>query len=74
MADIMTLMRKYRIEPKRIRLVYPKPGTEANMVLIEGTRDGKPDIKVLPPLVVYNEDGTYCDEIYSIYYGDRRED
>ncbi|MED4730362.1 tRNA1(Val) (adenine(37)-N6)-methyltransferase [Aneurinibacillus migulanus] len=72
LADIMTLMRQYRIEPKRIRFVHPKPGTEANMVLIEGIRDGKPDVKVLPPLIVYNEDGTYCDEIYSIYYGDRR--
>ncbi|AMA74537.1 MULTISPECIES: tRNA1(Val) (adenine(37)-N6)-methyltransferase [Aneurinibacillus] len=74
LGDLMTLMRKYRIEPKRIRLVYPKPGMEANMVLIEGIRDGKPDVKVLPPLIVYKENGEYCDEIHSIYYGDRKEE
>jgi tRNA1(Val) A37 N6-methylase TrmN6 len=73
LADLITLMRKYKIEPKRVRFVHPKPGAEANMVLIEGIRDGKPDIKVLPPLVVYKENGEYCDEIYSIYYGDKKE-
>ncbi|MBN6187372.1 tRNA1(Val) (adenine(37)-N6)-methyltransferase [Aneurinibacillus sp. BA2021] len=71
LGDLIALMRQYKMEPKRIRLVHPKPNTEANMVLIEGIRDGKPDLKVLPPLIVYKEDGTYCDEIYSIYYGDR---
>lgn len=74
LGDLVTLMRQYRMEPKRIRLVHPKPGTEANMVLIEGIRDGKPDMKILPPLIVYKEDGTYCDEIYSIYYGERKEE
>jgi tRNA1(Val) A37 N6-methylase TrmN6 len=74
LGDIIALMRKYKIEPKRMRLVYPKQGAEANMVLIEGIRDGKPDLRVLPPLIVYNENGTYCDEIYSIYYGDRTEE
>lgn len=69
-TDLVFLMRKYKVEPKRVRFVHPKPGTEANMVLIEGIRDGKPDIKVLPPLVVYDENGSYCPEIYEIYYGD----
>jgi tRNA1(Val) A37 N6-methylase TrmN6 len=73
LADLITLMRKYKIEPKRVRFVHPKPGAEANMVLIEGIRDGKPDIKVLPPLIVYKENGEYCDEIYSIYYGNKKE-
>lgn len=74
LGDLIAIMRKYRIEPKRMRLVYPKAEAEANMVLIEGIRDGKPDLRVLPPLIVYKEDGTYCDEIYSIYYGDRTEE
>lgn len=69
LADIITLMRKYRIEPKRLRFVHPKRNAEANMVLIEGARDGKPDLKLLPPLIVYEDNGQYCEEIYEIYYG-----
>lgn len=68
LADLITYMRKYKIEPKRIRFVHPKKNAEANMVLIEGIRDGKPDVKLLPPLIVYEENGEYCQEIYDIYY------
>ena len=51
--DMITLMRKYRLEPKRIQFVYPKKGKEANTLLIEAIKDGKPDLKILPPLIVY---------------------
>lgn len=69
LPDLITLFRKYQIEPKRIQLVYPKPGKEANMVLIEGARDGKPDLKVLPPLYIYQENGLYSDEMRTLLYG-----
>src|SRR5690625_3855456 len=55
LVDIIDLFRKYKLEPKRIQFVYPKRGKEANMLLIEGIRDGKPDIKILPPLYIYND-------------------
>ncbi|WCK56687.1 tRNA1(Val) (adenine(37)-N6)-methyltransferase [Aneurinibacillus sp. Ricciae_BoGa-3] len=74
LADIISIMRAYRIEPKRVRFVHPRAGADANMLLIEGIRDGKPDMKILPPLIVYGEDGQYCEEIYSIYYGNKTED
>ncbi len=44
--DILTMFRQYKIEPKRLRFVYPKQNKEANMVLIEGIRDGNPDLKL----------------------------
>ncbi len=69
LLDIVTLMRKYRIEPKRLQFVYPKIGKEANTILIEGIKDGHPDLKILPPLIVYNEDGEYTKELHSILYG-----
>lgn len=69
LGEIITLLRKYRLEPKTIRFVHPKLHLEANMVLIEALRDGKPDIRLLPPLIVYQEDGSYCPEIMDIYYG-----
>lgn len=69
LIDIMAAMRANRLEPKRIRLVYPKAGKEANTLLIEGIKDGKPDLKVLPPLIVYGEDGEYTEEVWGLLYG-----
>lgn len=69
LLDMITLMRKYNLEPKRLRFVYPKLGKEANTILIEATKDGKPDVKVLSPLVVYDENNEYTDEVNGILYG-----
>ncbi|RDI38393.1 tRNA1(Val) (adenine(37)-N6)-methyltransferase [Falsibacillus pallidus] len=69
LMDIMTLMRKYRLEPKRLRFVYPRIGKEANTILIEGIKDGNPDLKVLPPLYIYKEGSTYSDEVHELLYG-----
>lgn len=70
LLDIVTAMRKHRIEPKRMRLVYPKMGKEANTLLIEGIKDGKPDLKILPPLYVYDENDNYTTEIKAMLYGE----
>ncbi|ARD48438.1 SAM-dependent methyltransferase [Sporosarcina sp. P37] len=70
LLDIITSMRKYRLEPKRIRFVYPKEGKEANTLLIEAIKDGKPDLKILPPLYVYQEDGEYTEEVRKLLYGE----
>ncbi|MGE7925262.1 tRNA1(Val) (adenine(37)-N6)-methyltransferase [Viridibacillus arvi] len=69
LLDIITAMRANRLEPKRIRFVYPKAGKEANTLLIEGIKDGKPDLKVLPPLYVYGEDSEYTAEVREMLYG-----
>lgn len=69
LVDILTLFREYKIEPKRMRFVYPKKGREANILLIEGIRDGKVDLKILPPLYIYNEDDTYTCEAEDIIHG-----
>lgn len=69
MLDIVTLMRKYRLEPKRIQFIYPKQGKEANTLLVEGIKDGKPDLKVLPPLYVYEDDNEYTAEVKALLYG-----
>ena len=67
LADILELMRKYKIEPKRIRMVYPNTKKAANIVLVEGQRDGGRFLKWEPPLFVYHEQGEYSDEINMIY-------
>ena len=56
-------MKKNNIEPKKIRFVYPKKNGEANILLIEGSKNGKPGIKILPPLYSHLENGKYTEEI-----------
>lgn len=68
LTDIFCLLRNYKVEPKVIRFIHPYISKEPNMVLIEAVRSGKPMLKVLPPLIIYNSDGTYTEEVYSIYY------
>lgn len=67
LVDILATMRQYKIEPKVMRMIYPKQGKEPTMVLVEGVKNGRPELRVQAPLVVYNEDGTYTDEINEIY-------
>ena len=67
LSEIFTLMTEHKIEPKRMRMVYPYVDAEPNMVLLEGNRGGKPRLSVEKPLIVYKERGKYTDEIYDIY-------
>ena len=67
LAEIMVMMNRYRLEPKRMKLVYPFADKDPNMVLIEGLKGGKPRITVEKPLIVYQKPGVYTDEIYDIY-------
>jgi len=52
LVDIISQCRKYRLEPKRLQLVYPKIDEEANLVLIEVYKNGQPDLKVLEPMII----------------------
>ena len=69
MIEIINLMQKYNIEPKKIRLVYPKMDKDANILLIEGIKNGKTGLKVMSPLFTHNEDGSYVDEIRKMFGG-----
>ena len=70
LPEILAKMSAYRIEPKRMRLVHPYIDKEPNMVLVEGLRGGNPRMKVEPPLIVYERDGTYTEELLRAYSGD----
>ncbi|MGN0164161.1 MAG: tRNA1(Val) (adenine(37)-N6)-methyltransferase [Candidatus Ornithomonoglobus sp.] len=67
LADIFCCMREYKIEPKLIRFVAPRVGKEPNLVLVHGIKNAKRDLKLLPQLIVYNDDGSYSKEIDEIY-------
>lgn len=67
LIEIITTLTKYKLEPKRMKMVHPFVDRDANMVLIEAVRGGRSMIKVEAPVIVYREPGFYTDEIYSIY-------
>ena len=67
LTEILLKMKEYNIEPKKIQFVYPKRNSESNILLIEGTKNGNPGLKVLPPLYVHSEDGKYLDEILNMF-------
>ncbi len=67
LADIFCLMRKYKIEPKRVRMIHPNSKKAPNIVLVEGQRDGGAFLKWEPALYVYDDKGNYSEEINEIY-------
>ncbi|MBO5999090.1 MAG: tRNA1(Val) (adenine(37)-N6)-methyltransferase [Lachnospiraceae bacterium] len=67
LPELITVLKEHHLEPKRMQLVYPYADKDANLVLIEAVKGGGPEMKLLPPLIVYKEDGSYTDDIYRIY-------
>ena len=67
LAEIISTLLTYKLEPKRMRLVYPFVDQEPNMVLLEACRGGNSRMRVEPPLIVYKEPGVYMPEIYEVY-------
>ncbi len=63
LTDILETMRKYNIEPKKLRFVYPKENKAANIVLVEGRLNARKGIKVVPSLISHQENGDYTSEI-----------
>lgn len=67
LIEIISMMKLYKLEPKRIRFVHPYVDKEANMVLIEALKGGKSMVKIEEPLIVYKDVNVYTDEIHEIY-------
>lgn len=63
LLDIITLMKENNIEPKVIQFVYPKANKEANILLVEGIKNGHPGVKILPPLYVYDSENQYTNQL-----------
>ncbi|PWK07944.1 tRNA1(Val) (adenine(37)-N6)-methyltransferase [Tumebacillus permanentifrigoris] len=69
LPDIIALMRTHRLEPKRLLLVHPRAHLRPNILLIEGIKGGKPELRIDPPLLVHTDDGVYTQAIQDIYAG-----
>ncbi|WP_027964434.1 tRNA1(Val) (adenine(37)-N6)-methyltransferase [Halalkalibacillus halophilus] len=70
LSDMFHLSAQFKLEPKRIQLVYPKQTKEANMLLIEFVKDGQSGLKVEPPIFIHEENGDYTEEMTRILYGE----
>lgn len=66
-VDILSIFRKYKLEPKELKLVQPSCDKAPNLVLIKATKNAKPFLKIDKPLYIYNSDGTYTEELLKIY-------
>lgn len=62
-VEIIEEMKKNNIEPKRVQFIYPKIDMEANIMLIEGTKNGKPGLKIMPPIYTHEKNGEYTETI-----------
>ena len=67
LPEIMCEMCRAKLEPKRMRLVYSRVDKEPSMVLIEGMKNGRPRMQVEAPLIVYEQDGSYTEELLEMY-------
>ena len=68
LSDIIITLTKYNLEPKKIRFVHSYKTDEPFIILIESIKDAKSSVKILPPLIVYNNNGKFTEELYKIYY------
>ncbi|ARB78621.1 MULTISPECIES: tRNA1(Val) (adenine(37)-N6)-methyltransferase [Staphylococcus] len=69
LMDVLTEMRQVNIEPKRLHLIYSKKGKTAQTIVVEGRKSGKHGLELCAPFYIYNEDGSYSDEMKEVYYG-----
>lgn len=69
LLDLLEAMRRHRIEPKQLHMVYSKPGQSAQTIVVEGRKGGRQGLKISPPFYVYDENQQYTPEMREVYYG-----
>ena len=67
LSDLLYLLKKYNLEPKKLRLVQSYIDSKPKLILVKGTKNAKSFLNIEKPLIIYNKDGSYTDEILKIY-------
>ena len=62
--EVIEVLKKYNLIPKKVQFIYPKIHLESNLFMVECTKNGKDGVKILEPLIIHNEDGSYINEIF----------
>ena len=68
MLYLMKRLQNHHLEPKRFQLVYPYANKPANLVLLEAVKDAKPTLHPLPPMIIYDQDGSLTNDLKSVYH------
>lgn len=67
LADVLCAMRKFKLEPKRMRMVHSRVDSPPSLFLIDGALNGGRELKILPPLIMQDENGGESSELQDIY-------
>ena len=67
LSDLFYLLKKYKLEPKKLRLVQSYTNSKPKLILVKATKNAKSFLNIEEPLIIYNKDGSYTDEIFKIY-------
>lgn len=67
LSDLFYLLKKYNLEPKKLRLVQSYTNSKPKLILVKATKNAKSFLNIEEPLIIYNKDGSYTDEILKIY-------
>lgn len=73
-VDIFVMLRKYNLEPKKVKFVHPGITKSPNLILVESKKGAKPGINILNPLYIYEKNGEYTEEILKIYSREKLEE
>lgn len=73
LADLFYLLRKYHLEPKKLRMVHSHFDSKPKLILVKAIKNAKSFLNIEKPLIIYNNDGTYTDEIFKIYNKEKSE-
>ena len=71
LSDLFFLLKKYNLEPKKLRLVQSYFDSKPKLILVKATKNAKSFLNVEQPLIIYNKDGSYTDEILKTYNIDK---
>ena len=67
LSYLFCLLKKYNLEPKNLRMVHSYSNNKPKLILVKATKNAKSFLNIEKPLIIYNNDGTYTDEIFKIY-------
>ena len=67
LSDLFYLLKKYNLEPKKLRMVQSYVDSKPKLILVKATKNAKSFLNIEDPLIIYNKDGSYTDEIFKIY-------
>lgn len=69
--DVVDMLKRYNFSIDKMQFIYPKEDKESNLFMIEAIKDGNSGVKILKPLYVHNNDGTYKEEILKMFKNEK---